>query len=139
MSTTLADIEILAVTKAVAAKFAKTAREGVEPGEYNVSFDAHVEGTVRIGNDYEQKIVNKAQPWAIIAALLQENERLSQAAGSVGINLDKIVAMAEAVDPASVKEAQKKAESVAAGLKAATLSPCKGKVTADLSVTPLAD
>ena len=49
----------------------------------------------------------------------------------------KLVAMAENMDPKMVKEAQTQAENEAAAIKADTLSPAKGKVTAKLSVTPL--
>jgi len=131
------NIETLAASKAIAAKFAKTAREGVEPGTYDVNFDVHVEGTVTVGEDYEQRMVNKAQPWNIIAALLEENARVAEAAGETGINIDKIIKAAEAMDPGMVKRAKEQAESAAASIKAATLSPAKGKVTTKLTATPI--
>jgi len=134
---TLTDIELLAITKAVAAKTLKTARDGIEPGEYNLSFDAHFDGTVTVGADYEQKIVNKAKPWAIIAVLLEEANKARSAAGQTGLDLSKLIAMADALDPSLEKAAKEEAETQAAGLKAATLTPCKGKVTAKVTASPL--
>jgi len=131
------NIETLAASKAIAAKFAKTAREGVEPGTYDVDFNVHVEGTVTVGKDFEQRQVNKAQPWNIIAALLEENARVAEAAGETGVDIKKLIKAAEAMDPGMVTRAKEQAESAAAALKAATLSPAKGKVTTKLNVTPI--
>ena len=130
------DIELLPITKAVKGKVVKTARDGLEPGEYQVEFDARISGVVRVGQDYEARVPNKAKPWNIIATLLEENAKLAAAAGEVGIDLDKLVKMAETVDPEMAEKAKKQAEEKAAALKQATVSLCKGKVTADLKVEP---
>lgn len=135
----LHDIETLAASKAIASKIASTARDNVEPGQYDVSFDLHVEGTVTVGEDYEQKIVNKAQPWNIIAALLEENARVAEAAGETGVDINKLIKAAEAMDPDLVKRAKAQAEDAAAALKATTLTQAKGKVTVKLTATPLAN
>jgi hypothetical protein len=135
----LSAVELLAVTKAVTTKLASEAREGVTPGEYNLSFDAHIEGVIRVGEDYEQRQVNKAKPWSLVYVLLQEVNTLRSAAGQAGLDLNKLVTMAEAVDETLVKQAQKDAESQAATIKAATVTTCKGKVTTELAVTPLAN
>lgn len=131
------DIETLAIEKAIATKIAKMARENVEPGSYEVAFTCRVEGSLNVGADHEQRVVNKAKPWNIIAALLEEVNQHREAAGQTGIDLGKLVAAAEKMDPDMVKAAQEKAESQAADLKEATLSVVKGKVTAKLTVTPL--
>jgi hypothetical protein len=134
----LSSVELLAVTKAVQAKIAKDARTGVEPGEYNLSFNAHIEGVIRVGQDYEQPMPNKAKPWNIIAVLLEELNTMRAASGEAGVNLDKIIKMAEAVDPDLVKNAKDQAAKEASALKQATMTTCKGKVTSSLEVTPLA-
>lgn len=131
------DIQTMALTKAIAGKIAKLARENVEPGTHDVAFDCHVEGTITVGQDYEQKMVNKAKPWNLIAVLLEELAKTREAAGQTGIDLGKLMAAAEAMDPDMAKAAREKAEAEAAALKAATLSTAKGKVTAKLAVTPL--
>ena len=128
------NIEALAITKALTTKIASAARDGLAPGVHTVSFDAHIEGTITIGEDYEQRQVNKAKPWNLIYVLLQENNKLLAASGQAGIDMAKLMAMAEAIDPNLVKAAQKQAETEAAAIKAATLTSCKGKVTADLTV-----
>jgi len=133
---TLTDIETLALAKALASKAVKSARESIEAGEYEVSFDAHIEGSVRVGEDYEQRMVNKAKPWNLVYVLLEEVNKLRASAGEAGLDMDKLMAMADAVDPNLVKQAKKDAESKAATIKAATLSSAKGKVTTKLDVTP---
>lgn len=129
------NIEALAITKAVVGKIVKTARNGLNPGVHTVDFDAHISGTITVGKDYEQRQVNKAKPWNLVYVLLEEVNKLRGATGQAGIDINKLVAMAEAVDPDLVKAAKKQAETEAAAIKAATLAPCKGKVTADLTVT----
>jgi len=133
----LSDVQALAITKAVKGKMVKTAREGVEPGEYAVDFDVHVAGTVRVGADYEQRVPAKAKPWDLVATLMEENARLAAAAGEAGIDLDKLVKMADAVNPDLAKEAKTKADEAIAKIKAATVSSFRGKVTADIEVTPI--
>ena len=135
MSNTLSPLEMLAVTKAVSAKLAKEARADVAPGEYTLSFDCHVEGTVRVGEDYPQKIVAKAKPWDLLTAALElANEQLI-AAGLAGIDMAKVVDAAQSIDAKAVKAAKTKADAEVAGRKAPTLTDCKGKVTTSLEVT----
>lgn len=129
-------VELLAVTKAVQGTVARTARDNATPGEYALSFDAHIEGTLRIGEDYEQRLPNKAKPWNLVVVLLQEANALRAAAGQVGLDLAKLVELAETADENLAKEAQAKAEVAAAQIKAETVTTCKGKVTADLTVVP---
>ena len=131
------DIQTMALTKAITGKIAKLARETIEPGVHEVEFDCHVEGTITVGEDYEQRIVNKAKPWNLVAVLLEELAKTREAAGQTGIDLGKLMAAAETMDPGMAKAAQQKAEAEAAALKASTLTTAKGKVTAKLAVKPL--
>lgn len=131
------DIETLAVQKAIATKIAKVARENVEPGEYDVSFACQIDGTVRVGQDYQTTSPNKAKPWNIIVALMTELEKTRQAAGMTGMDLDKLVQMAESVDPAMAKDAENKAKEAAAAIKDATVTVAKGKVTSNLTITAI--
>lgn len=133
----LQDEFTLALSKAVKEKMEKTARGNVGPGTYDVDFKVGIKGSVTVGHDYQTTVPNKAKPWNLVVALMTEVERLRAAAGEAGINLDKIMAMAEALDPNLVKEAQEKAEKAAASLKDATLTAAKGKVTTNLVITPL--
>jgi hypothetical protein len=127
----------LALTKAIEGKIAKAARDNVAPGRYDLSFDAHITGTLTVGADYEQRLPNKAKPWHLVVALMQELNAQRAAAGQMGVDMARLVAMAETIDENLVKEAQFQAEVEAAKIKAGTLTPCKGKVTADLQVTEI--
>lgn len=128
------DVEILAITKAIETRLAKTAREAVEPGEYHLSFDAHIEGVLRVGADYEQRIPNKAKPWHLVSVLLLEMAVLRAAAGVAGIDLARLIDLAEKIDDNLAEDTRRKAEAEAAKIKSETVTPCKGKVTADLKV-----
>lgn len=133
----IANADALALSKALSTKVLKDAREGLTPGEYEINLDVRVTGTIKVGEDYETTVPNAAKPWNIIAALLTEVNTLRAASGMGGIDIDKLVAMAETVDPALVKEAEEKAKEMAASLKEATRKVAKGKVTTKLEVTTL--
>lgn len=131
----LASIEALAVSKALPSKILREARGDLEPGEYEVDTTVRVTGKVRVGEDYETTVPNKAKPWNLVTTLLTELNTLREASGMGGIDIDKLVAMAETVDPNLVKESKKKAMETAASLKEATRKTANGKVTTDLTVT----
>lgn len=116
---------------------AKVARKDVLPGEYEIDtkFTVHVVGTCKVGENYEQRIVAKARPWAIVSVLLEEmNEKLI-AAGLTGIDLDMVVTRAAELDKALEKKAQERADLIAASLKAETTTLCNGKTTFSGDVT----
>jgi hypothetical protein len=110
---------------------AKGARGDLEPGEYPVSESVllTVNGTVKVGADYDQRFVNKAKPWNLVVTLLEQLNSERTAAGKAGIDLAAVVAMAQTVDPKLAKDAEKAAMTEAEALKAPTLKTAKGKVT----------
>jgi len=116
---------------------AKTARGGLEPGEYTVDEQVlvGVKGTVKVGDDYQQRFVNKAKPWNLVVTLLEQLNSERSAAGKAGIDLAAVVAMAQSVDPKLAKDAEKKAAAEAEALKAPTVKTAKGKVTTKGTVT----
>lgn len=134
---------------------AKEGRPNLSPGEYTVDevVTLVLKATVRVGEDYDQKIVGKAHPWALLLAVLDESEKRVRALAKLASTPDKPVApedyiltleqavkLAESVDPELAKEAQKEANKKVAAFKAPTLTPCKGKVTCKGVVeTPEAD
>lgn len=130
-------LQTIAVTKAVKTAAAKNARNHLAPGEYDVDVTVRVSGTVRVGEDYQKTVPNKAKPWDLLVAALTEINRLRSAAGQTGIDLDKLVAAAEAVDSDAVKKAKARAQEAAAALKEATLVTAKGPVTTKLDVVRL--
>jgi hypothetical protein len=121
------------------AKAAKDNREALEPGEHKVSetVTLALAATVKVGEDYEQRIVGKAKPWDVLVAALKEaNERIVTLAKLSGkdpaefeLTLASAVKLAETVDADMVKAAQEDANKEVASLKEPTLTPCKGKVT----------
>jgi hypothetical protein len=121
----------LAALAKVAEQAAKATRATLEPGAYKVSEKIAIDlsGTVNVGEDYEQKIVGKAKPWNLVAALLEEANRQLTAAGLMGIDLARVVQAAEQIDPEIVNQAQAAAEKEVAAIKAPTVTECKGKVT----------
>ena len=131
----LQSAESLAVAKVIKDAALKAARSDMQPGVYDVDFTVKIDGTITVGHDYQAEVPNKAKPWNLVVALMAEIERLQAATGKVGIDLDKILAAAETMDPTLVEKAEEAANEAAAKLKAATLSPCKGKVTTKLTVT----
>ena len=116
-----------------------THRDALTPGVYMIDecVGFHVRATLTVGDDYTQRLVNKARPWAVVAVLLAELQEHALAAGKTGVDLDRIVAAACALDPDLEKKAQKQADKVAALLKAETLDTCRGKVTISGAVEKL--
>jgi hypothetical protein len=135
----------LAALGKLLAEAAKKNRGSLEPGSYNVAEEVTLKlaATLKVGDDYDQRIVGKAKPWALLVAALDEaNKRirtLAKLAPAVdGVPVDPAeyeltlagaVKMAETVNPDLAKAAQEKANKAIAEFKAPTLTPCKGKVT----------
>lgn len=134
----------LAALGKLIASAAKANRDALEPGSYEVAESVHlnVDATVNVGKDYEQRIVGKAKPWALLLAVLDESEKrirtLAKLAGKDPdeyiVTLAEATKLAESVDPELVKAAQKEANKRVASFKEATVTPCKGKVTIKGSV-----
>tara|TARA_B100000212_G_scaffold338497_1_gene315137 strand:+ start:536 stop:997 length:462 start_codon:yes stop_codon:yes gene_type:complete len=125
------DAATLALLGKMVADAAKANRENLVEGEHTVNETVLVEanGSVKVGADYEQRIVAKAKPWDLLTAALElANEQLA-AAGVAGIDMEKVVDAAQLIDPKAVKAAKAQADSEVAGRKAPTLTQCKGKVT----------
>lgn len=121
---------LFAIYKAVLA--AVNARKGdLAPGEYDINGDVtfNVRGTLTVGEDYEQRVVQKAKPWAIVSVLMNELNVLREAAGMTGIDLERVAHMADAVDKEIWGRAKKEADAAIAEIKDATWKSCSGKTT----------
>jgi hypothetical protein len=133
----------LAALARVTAAAAKATRPELAVGKHKVAetIELDLSGLVNVGDDYEQEIVGKAKPWNIVVTLLEEANRRLLAAGEMGIDLARIVEMAENADPELVKAAKAEADKQVKGFKAPTLTQCKGKVTvkAQAALTPEAE
>ena len=109
----------------------KDAREDLSAGTHTIKETVllDLDGELNVGEDYEQKIVAKAKPWNLFTAALElANEQLI-AAGLAGIDMEKVVDAAQAIDAKAVKAAKAQADAEVAGRKAPTLTQCKGKTT----------
>lgn len=66
----LTNLETLAVAKCVKSTALKQARDGVEPGKYEVNSLVRISGEVRVGEDYEaKKTAAMPQKKMLLAAL----------------------------------------------------------------------
>jgi hypothetical protein len=120
----LSNTQILALSKLITAKEAKKASGDLTPGDHPVDFTVRVSGSLKRGEDYEQKIVAKADPWTILAAALSHLN---------GVTVQSLVTEALTADPDLVKSIKASAKTALAEVKAPTLTPCNGKVTAKVA------
>ena len=91
----------LAALAKTSADAAKATRSELEPGDYIVDTIVTLVLGAEVKVLEDQTGVStpqKAKPWGIIHLLLTELNKLREAAGLAGIDLAKVVAMAEAVD-----------------------------------------
>lgn len=111
-------------------------RDCLEPGEYGVSFRVQVSGTIKVGEDYEQRIVAKADPWKLLGLALSKLN---------GVSVEALVREAFEIEARGEEQETKKhctrtlgvrtrAANAIKDLKSATFTRCRGKVTSDLRV-----
>ncbi len=119
--TNLSHATLTILAKSVAAA-QKANRKATEAGEYPVDSQViiDVSGTVKVGEDYSQEIVLKADPFTLLTVALSHLN---------GVTIESIVEEARTADPKLV--ASIKAQAVAAWgtVKGGTKTGCKGKVT----------
>ena len=71
----------------------------------------HAKATVKVSRSTPDAIVaQSAKPWSIVHTLLTELNKEREAAGKVGIDIAKVVEMAESANPDLVKEAKEAAD-----------------------------
>jgi hypothetical protein len=103
---------------------AKGAREYVSAGAYPIDGYVHVKGQIKVGEDYESRVVAMANPWTLLTVAMSKLNDVTVAS---------IVREAEQIEDKAAKELKASANVAIQQIKAATLSPCKGKVTAKLT------
>lgn len=129
MNDELSKVEVVALAKAVKDAAAKEAGAGVTAGEYPVDFVVRVSGSLKKGEDYDQEIVAKADPWLLLAAALSHLN---------GVTVDSIVREALTADESLVEGLKAKAADAIRAVKGPTKTRCAGKITTNLAVTPVA-
>lgn len=96
----------------------------IEPGDHIIDFSASFKGHLRKGDDYEAKMVAKADPWALLAVALSKLN---------GVTIDSLIKQTEnmTVEPNKIK---KSANDAIAKLKEPTLTVCSGKTTGQVFI-----
>ena len=108
------------------AKFsAKGERENVAPGDYSVDTTVRIVGTVKVGEDYEQRIVGKLPLAKLVMKLASQvsSDRLAKMLSPESL---------EAISDKDAKDFSDRIQADWAKLSEATATDCKGKVTAKL-------
>ena len=117
----LSNIEKIAIAKAIKGVTAES--KNLEVGEYAVNMDVHIEGVIKRGADYEQEIVEKAEPWSLLAIALSKLNN---------VTIESLVREAQSDNP-EVAEIKEKANAAIAEIKGKTKTACNGKITVKLT------
>lgn len=132
-TTTLTEMDpaTLAALAKMVADAAKVTRDALEVGSHKVdtTVTLSIGAEVKVLEDQEGVLTpQKAKPWNLVHVLLEEVNTMRAAAGLAGIDLAKVVEMAEAVDEKIVQKAQDLADAAMAKIKEPTRSSRKGAV-----------
>ena len=136
-------VSTLKVIAKMAADAVKDRRE--ELGQTKAEFEVdqtvviRATGAVKVSKSSPDAIIaQKAKPWAILVAAIEEANRRLAAAGAVGINLEQVVEIAETANPELAKEAEKKAKAHLKAIKETVRDFKWGGVSVSGEVTVLA-
>ena len=121
-------IETLAVCKAIKEAAEKTASANLAPGTHTVDCTVRVTGIITKGEDYNQNIVAKADPWTLLAVAMSKLN---------GVTLESIVKDALNTPEELIEAIKLSAKTAVEAVKAPTLTACKGKVTTKLTVAKI--
>jgi len=105
----------LAIAKAIKAGISKKASEALETGDHEVDVLVRITGSLKKGDDYDQKIVAKADPWLLLAVALSHMN---------GATVESIVTEALSHDPEMAKSVKKKATDAIGQVVAPTWTRC---------------
>lgn len=125
------DPATLAAIAKLTEKAAEKTRPDLLPGKYPVQsvIELQLDCVVSVAEgQVGVSTPQKARPWKLVHALIEEANRIATAAGVAGIDLAKIVKMADVVDKGLADKAQKAADAEMAALKEPTRQDRKGQV-----------
>ena len=125
----LTNLEKVAIAKVVKDEAAKDASSQIPSGDYSIDFVVRVTGSLKKGEDYDQPIVAKCDPWLLFAVALSKLN---------GVTVDSIVRESTTMDDAMLDGLKEKAAEAIQTIKGA-LPPtrCNGKITTKLEVIPV--
>jgi hypothetical protein len=115
------DAATLTALAKVVGEAASAARDNLAVGDHAVDSRVTIDvaGLVRVGADFDQRIVAKADPWLLLGVALSHLN---------GVTVESIVEEALNTE-LSGKDIKAKADAAIAAVKAPTVTACKGKVT----------
>lgn len=113
----------LAIAKVHKAKAVKAASGELAVGTHEVDVLVRVTGSLTRGEDFDQRVVGKAQPWSLLAVALSKLN---------GITIAALVREALDADAKKAAEIKSAADAAMALVKAPTLTRCNGKITTAL-------
>ncbi len=118
--------EVVSIAKGLKKKKIDDSSFALSPGEYEIDFLVHVKGTITKGEDYKERIVAKANPWALLAVAFSKLN---------SVTVDSLVKEADVIAQGDVEEIKARANKAVENIKDSTLSDCLGKVTTNLQFT----
>jgi len=118
-------LETIALGKALSDAAYAGANKVLPAGKHEIDLTVRIQGTINKGESYNQQIVEKAEPWSLLAVALSKLN---------GVTVESLVkeALAGGPEVAAIKE---QANSAIKAIKGTTSTTCAGKVTAKLTVT----
>jgi hypothetical protein len=120
------ELDTVALGKALSSKEVREASKALAPGEHEVDLLVRITGSLKRGEDYDQRI-NPKVDWTSLCAILLDGKNAKEIAEAVKLSLTD-----EAKEKAKAIKAD--AEAAMLVLKGSTLTECNGKVTTDLAV-----
>lgn len=123
---TILPLPVVALHKAVPDPQFKEASPLVLPGNHQVDCRVHIVGSIKKGEPYEQKVVAKVSPWALLARAMN---KLNNA------TIESLVQESLSVDDAEAEAIKDAATEAIERLKAATKTTLTGKITTILNYT----
>lgn len=123
-------VEVLALSKAVSVSMKDVARDLVSTGRHVGRVKLTVAYDLKVGADYEQEIVAKADPWTLLAVALSKLN---------GLTVEAIVREAILMPEEMAKGVKDMAAAAMATVKGTTVTQCKGKVTGSVTVATEAE
>lgn len=117
---TLSPAALTALAKVIG-DAAADARDNLTVGDHTVDerVTLDIAGLVRVGEDFDQRVVCKADPWLLLGVALSHLN---------GVTVESIVAEALAAE-LNGKDIKARADAAVAAVKAPTVTRCRGKVT----------
>jgi hypothetical protein len=118
-------LETVAIGKALNEAAYKGASGILPVGKHTVDVTVRIQGVITKGESFSQQIVEKAEPWSLLAIALSKLN---------GVTVESLVkeALAGGPEVAAIKE---QANGAIKAIKGTTTTTCAGKVTAKLTVT----